>query len=448
MKKILLAAAFAAGFFGASAQTADETMYLIKGDQVVGKYNVDDVDYVSFTLPEGVNDKNLSLKVENVGKNTVTYTVSTMTSNVAYAHNIFTADYLDVMALSYEGDLFDNLDEEIKVMLMQEMMMYDAFFGIGTDSYTQTDYQQISTASSDRFSVLSGTDYYLCSWEIDPVTYEPKETFVYTTFSTLPGQTSSMSFDCQFVEQNDYGLQYLFTGDSNVLYVRTAYGSKDMFDTYEQLFGSEFILTAFGNNWDLAYLQDTGEIGEGISNSIWPAYDPGTYMMIARAYDANGDFKEVRVVTEAGTPEAEGPAITVLSRDKHEGYVSINFEISPSNVEEAYVRLMDENNVDDRLNMGYTLAELACGGDAIDITNDINTTGEYTYTNNEVPEAWQSILIYAKDKDGVSTTQRLSFYPDTETRWANYEPVTAAPAARKAIKRIKNKHNPTIAKLK
>lgn len=446
MKKIILAAAFAAaGIFGASAQNANETMYLIKDDQVVGKYNVEDVDYLSFKLPDGVSDSNITLKVDNVGKNTVTYTVNTISPNTAYAHNIYTADYLDAMALSYEGDLFDNLEEGIRVMLMQEMMTYDAFLGIGSDSYTQTDYQLVSPGSTERFNVLSGNKYYLCGWEIDPVTNEPKEAFVYTTFNTLPGETSAMDFNCQFAEQNEYGIQFAFTGDSNVLYVRTAYGEKDMMEAYVQFYGIDFVLNAFGTNWDLSYLQGTGEIGDDISNSIWPAYDPGDYVMYARAYDANGDYKQVRVEVTAEGEQADGPQITINSKDKGEGYVSVNFEISPSNVEEAYVTMMDENECDDKLNMDFELWEIASGRNSIDITSQINTAGEYTYTNNEVPEAWQCILIYAKDRDGNKTTQRLSFYPDSETRWATYDPVYGAPA-RKAVKRIKNKLNPTISK--
>lgn len=52
-KKILpafLAATIALGGY------AQDKMYLIKGNEVVAKYNVADVDYVSFELPEGVTD--------------------------------------------------------------------------------------------------------------------------------------------------------------------------------------------------------------------------------------------------------------------------------------------------------------------------------------------------------------------------------------------------------
>lgn len=445
MTKHILAAALIA-LTSVATYAADDTMYLIKGENVVAKYNVDDVDYISFSLPEGVTDSSISLKVDNVGKNTVTYTVNTQTPGTCYAHNIISVPYLDAMALSYEGDFFENLEPEMQVYLMQDILMYDAFLGMGSDQYTQTDYALIGDSYGTRFSVIPGTKYYLCGWEIDMVTYEPKETFVYTTFETLPGESVDMGFNCVLDEINDYGVQFNFTGSSDVLYVRTAYGEKDMIDIYCQYYGVDFLLTAFGSNWDLSYLQGTGEIGEDISNSIWPAYDPGEYVMIARAYNANGDYQDVRVDVTLEGAVAEGPSITIFSKEKREGFVSVNFEISPSNVEEAYVRLMGENNADDRLNMGYTLFELAMGGDAIDITNDINTMGEYTYTNNEVEDQWNSLLIYAKDKDGNKTVQRLDFYPDTDSRWSIDDPVYGAPA-RKALKRIRNKQNPTIAKL-
>jgi len=54
MYKKIFVAAFAAVL--AAGAYAQETMYLIKGNQVVAKYNTGDVDYVSFELPEGVTD--------------------------------------------------------------------------------------------------------------------------------------------------------------------------------------------------------------------------------------------------------------------------------------------------------------------------------------------------------------------------------------------------------
>lgn len=85
--------------------------------------------------------------------------------------------------------------------------------------------------------------------------------------------------------------------------------------------------------------------------------------------------------------------------------------------------MAEENFVDDRVNMGYTLSEVAMGGDATDITNAINTTGEYTFESNEVGEAWMSILIYAKDKDGGKTVQRINFNSHPDSEWSIPVPV-------------------------
>lgn len=53
MKKFIIAAACALTVL---ALAAEETIYLIKGDQVVAKYTTDQVDYATFKLPEGVTD--------------------------------------------------------------------------------------------------------------------------------------------------------------------------------------------------------------------------------------------------------------------------------------------------------------------------------------------------------------------------------------------------------
>lgn len=52
-KRHLLISLLATAAIGCGAQ---ETMYLIKGNQVVAKYDVDQVDYAAFKLPEGVTD--------------------------------------------------------------------------------------------------------------------------------------------------------------------------------------------------------------------------------------------------------------------------------------------------------------------------------------------------------------------------------------------------------
>lgn len=60
LKNIFLASAVALCAVGAQAQ---ETLYLVKDNNVVAKYRVSDVDYATFHLPEGVTDNTPDLPV-------------------------------------------------------------------------------------------------------------------------------------------------------------------------------------------------------------------------------------------------------------------------------------------------------------------------------------------------------------------------------------------------
>ncbi len=444
-----MAAALALAAIGASAQE-DDTMYLVKGDRVVGKYNVDAVDYITFRLPDDVRDEAMWLTVDNVGKNTVTYTVNAATPTTTYAHNLLSYYDVNYFAMDTFGDMLDNLGEEEQVMCLKQVLASNAFLGTGTQSVTQTDFEQWDQAEYARFSVMPGTKYYLCAWEVDPETQEPLETFIYQTLQTLPSDEVDLGLDIQFKANNAEGMAFTFTGSDKILYVRTCWGMADMMEAYEQAYGRDFLMGTFGQNWTLAFLAGYGDLQPDIENATWPAYDPGEYVMYCDAYDAQGNVQHFKQTYTYETGEvSEGPTITIYSKDKGikdgKGFVKVNFEISPSNVEEAYVRMAEEDWVDDRVNMGYTLADVACGGDATDITNAINTTGEYTFESDEVGDAWMSILIYAKDKEGGKTVQRLNFNTLEGSEWAVPYPVHA-PKAIAPVKKIKSKRNPSIAR--
>ena len=87
------------------------------------------------------------------------------------------------------------------------------------------------------------------------------------------------------------------------------------------------------------------------------------------------------------------------------------------------------------------------GGTSIDITNEINKTGEYTFEEADLEEQWYALLIYGKTKTGGYTTLRVNFYPDTDSDWAVYKPFHA-PAKNKIgkIKTIRRAGVPVIRK--
>lgn len=446
IKNTIIAAAMAVAALSASA--ADEMMYLVKGDRVVAKYDVDAVDYISFNLPDDVIDENLWLSLDNIGKNTVTYTVNTAAGDVAYAHNILSYYDVNYTAMDYFGDMLENLDEESVIACLQTTLSYNAFVGIGTNKFTQNDFEKFDNYSeADRFSVIPGTKYYLCAWEVDPATTEPKSDFVFTEFTTEAPEQVNLNLDVQLSKITDYGMVLDITGNDDILYVRTCWGMKESMEIYEQYYGLDFLMGTFGQNWSLEFLAGTGDMEPGVENATWPVYDAGEYVMYVRAYDMQGNVQDGKYVFEYTSGEdVEVPVVTIISKEKSEGHVKVNFEITPSNVEEAYVRMLSENMVDDRLNMGYTYPELAMGGDAEDITNSINTTGEYTFESNDVIEQWNSILIYAKTKEGGVTTLRLNFYPDADTEWSQFAPFHAPARKMPAVKKIKRAGIPVIRK--
>ncbi|MDE6338800.1 MAG: hypothetical protein K2K97_03305 [Muribaculaceae bacterium] len=446
IKNTIIASLLVLTAFGASASD-NENMYLVKGNRVVGKYAVDAVDYITFNLPDDVLEESLWLTIDKVGKNSVTYTVNTADNNVAYAHNLLSFYDVNYVAMDMFGDMLENLDEESALQCIQYALASNAFVGIGKNTFTQNDFEQFDMSSeAKRFSVTPGTKYYLCAWQVDPTTTEPMDTFVYQELTTESPAEVDLGLDVTFAKYNDYGMVLNFTGSENILYVCTCWGQKSTMEAYAGAYGLDFLMGTFGQRWSMSFLSGVGDMEPGIENATWPVYEPGEYIMYVRAYDFDGNMQEKEFVFNyVSSEDDEVPVITVFSKEKSEGHVKINFEIAPSNVEEAYVRMMSENDVEDRLNMGYTYPELAMGRDSIDITNEINTTGEYTFESNDVQDQWTSILIYAKCKDGGKTTLRINFYPDSDSDWSTYLPFHA-PKKQKAIKvsRIRRAGCPAI----
>ncbi len=430
----IIVSVMAAATLSMSAQTADyNTMYLIKGDRVVGKYGVDEVDYASFKLPQGVIADEIWLNVDNVGKNNVTYTVNTLESTTIYAHGIVPYCEANYIALDSFGMPIDDLSPDERLQVLQSYLPYVGYLGVGTITATMKDYAEDGLGS--RFSVIPGYKYYLCAWEVDPVTQRPLNTFVYTEFKTLDPGESSATLDVSFKRQNEEGLAFNVTGSDDILYVMTAYGIKSVMEAYIGVYGMDYLMGTFGQKMTISSLQGEGDLGNGIEAATWPAYDSGEYVLYVRGYDAQGDMIEAEATAIFEAPENEGPEINILDRSKNaDGTVSVNFEVVPSNVSEAYVRLMTENDVDDYVNDGWELYELASTSQATDIYDDIRANGEYTFRAENLSEEWYSLLIYARDADGARTVQRISFNILPGSEWYDYAPVHVK-SLRKAAKR-------------
>lgn len=415
-----------------------ENLYLVKDNRVVGKYDAKEVEYITFNLPEQVIDSPLWLNVDNVGKNTVTYTISTQTPNTAYAHNIVSYYDANTIALSYYEMSLEDMDQATVNMILKMCLQSGAYLGGGTQTYTQTDFQEDGTSTqyyTSRFSVSPGTRYYLVAWEVDPVTQEPKDFVDTVEFTTLaPGQ-SPYKVEVECLGQVDETLEYDFSGTSeDLLYITTAYGAKNTMTSFVSMYGLDYLFGSFGQSFTLQELLD---------DSRWPAYDAGEYVLYCRGVDANGDIYDAApVFATAKAKDSEGPVINIIDKSKGNNHVMVKFEITPSNVLDAYVYVGGEDEINDKVNDGYTLWEIAASPNAADVSYQINNFGEYTY-DADVPERWNSMLIAAQDKDGNRTICRLNFYPDDDTRWSVVNP---AKAPAKNISFRSKTANPTLKK--
>ncbi len=393
----------------AASGMAQESMYLIKGNQVVAKYGVDEVDYVSFKLPEGVIDKQIILSAEETGKNYFTYTVKTLSPTKQYVHFFIQKSLVDITLLTYYGTTMENTDPEIVNMLLKNQL-YNGYLAQGTKSFTV---QDGDSDGNEKFEVIAGLDYVIIVGEYDATIDDLGEEFSYITVTTQPAGRSAGTVTAKYTGLNERGeAMFDFTASSDITKICTLYGTKPSLDSFINKYGFDFTMFTYAGRFAPEELIP----GDGIG---WLVADDNDYVMYVIGIDAEGnmtDTQKVEMHIVPMVPENAGPQIKIFNKSKDVGKVNINFEITPSNVTEAYVRLMDENDCDDRLNEGYTLPELAAGGDAVDITAKINTEGEYTYINNEVPERWNSLLIMAKNNDGTTIT-RVNFWAATDTEW-------------------------------
>lgn len=419
-----------------STASAQENVYLIKGDKVVAKYSINDVDYVSFHLPDGVSESPVTVAIDQTGKNYITYSINTLSPATSYAHCVVLKSTVDYLLQEYYDCTLETATEENMNAVINACMYSYGYEGKGTDTYTMKD-------GMDGLEVLAGQEYMIFAWQLDEdgnLTGSP----ISATTTTLPAGESAEKLTVTYGGLDEKGNAiFAFDMGSDIQRVHTAYGRKSVMEQFVQAYGYEYLMFTFGEIYNPSEL--TGE------NATWPVYDEDDYVLYALGIDSNGDW--VKAETSAHIVPAateKGPQINILDKTKGNGSVNVSFEITPSNVSEAYVRLMDENTADDRLNMGYTMADLAAGGDAEDITSTINSLGEYRFKADNLESGWYSLFIMGRNEDGTTVT-RINFHSDLEgSQWDLNENIAIKAPARvaKFAKMMKKGNKHALRKMK
>ncbi len=441
MKKFILGALLAS--MAVVSVPAQQKMYLVKDNHLVATYDVDDVDYVTFNLPGDVSTNPLAVEVKNVGKNTVTYNVTTTERGVAYAHNIYSMHLLNNYAMSYFGEMFADLADEEKSELITDCIYNEGcYVASGSQSFTMKDFE--SDGFGYMFSVRAGTDYIAVAV---PLTDDQEdivaEQLCYTNFKTADPAATPLAVEAKLVSAANGIVEFDFSGTStDIKYLMVAVLPSMYLTVYQEYYGLgvDFILDAWGYPYTLEEL---------IEDPTWSISEAGTYTALVRGVDANGDIADANVEFEYvdAAEETDAPAITILSKSKDNGVLNVNFEVSPSNVTEAYYYIDTENNVDDLLNDGWEAWEIATRSAAVDVTDAIHSAGEYTINTPIDSELWNTLLIYAKGSEGGKTVLRVNFHMDADTYWDVQQPIRSQVAKARKLK-VKNAKKPVLKHIK
>lgn len=268
----------------------------------------------------------------------------------------------------------------------------------GTSKFTQKDFDVDDDGY--LFDIKAGQEYLVVAFDLTEQGAVGTH-FVEKTVKTDDPAQSPGSISAELVSSGNAGNVFRVTASDDILYAYTLYGYKSVLEPYISMFGFDYTMFLFGE------ILLPEEFGEAIT---WPVEDPDEYAFYALGIDTNGDWTQYATTVDLSDMKV-GPEISTLSKTALDGGVNISFEISPSNVEEAYVLGMDMNTLDDMLQTTSAVEIVKTG---TDITSEIRSAGEYTFVNNELPAAWYSVLVYGKTADGESV-KRYEFYPRVDS---------------------------------
>lgn len=406
MRKAILATTILAGTATLGLQ-AQDNVYLVKGGKVVAQYPVADIDYLAFKLPDSiaVADSAAPSAVET-GKNYIKYTVKTKDKDGYYGHFFVQAQTLNTMLRYYYDTTVETADQATIKQMLKRLVVAYGYLDQGEQTFT------IKNGDSDGygtdFFIPGGQDFYVATVNVTGVTSEGgtvgnEVNFVKLT-TLAPGKSNeNVSVEYAGIDADGNAAYNIDLGGS----IKTMYallGSKKKVDQYESIYGYDYMMFTSATALTAA---DWATYYNG--KNVWEVSGEDDYVMNVLAIDDNGDW--VRASSEDHIAVAQGdcPKVNVLSKEAADGNVKVCFEITPSNVTSAHVRLMKDNDLSNELNKDKTLDQIAAEGDAEDITSTINYAGEYTFKKEGLERGWYTLLISGTDANGTTVT-KASFH--------------------------------------
>ncbi len=397
-KVFTLALMLGAAVLGMNAQ---EHVYLIKDNKVVAKYPVGSVDYLSFRLPEGVTEGSCIAPVAvETGKNYLKYSVKPDDSSQYYGHGFFQSQLLDALLRKYYQTSIDKVDEATLKQVIKMLLSNYGYLDHGSNVFTIKDGDNDGYGTD--FFVPGGQDFYVATVNITSVDSQGGEmgddVSLIKMTTQKPGE-SKESLTVEYTGLNANGeATYSITPGSGIKTLYTLLAKKNQLDEYTTLYGYDYVMFSLAMP---VTADDWKQYGDQMA---WELDDENDYVMSVLGIDAGGDWVKASDEQHIVANSDKCPKVSILSKEAGNGSVNVKFEITPSNVSAAHVRLMKENDVADELNRDKTLDRIAVEGDAADIKGAINTAGEYTFSREGIERGWYSLLVSATDENGTVVT--------------------------------------------
>lgn len=383
--------------------TAQNNLYVMKGDKVVATYGVEAGDYVTFKRPATApQQQTIGLDAIETGKNYLKYKV-TANAEQYYAHGFWAASYVDQVLQYYYGTKIEDADDATLNAALRLLLQYNSYTDKGTLTYTITNGED--DGDGTNFHIPAGQDFYVVANNLTDVdeqggTSKMGTEFLVAKMTTLTAGESTETVGVEYTGLNeDNEATYSITPSSGIVTLYTLLAKKKELDQNVSIYGFDKVFFSGAEAWTATEWAKWG------AEQAWELDGEDDYIMTVLGIDNNGDWVKTACEQHITTATDNCPKVKLLSKTAGDGSVSVTYEITPSNVTSAHVRLMLENDLEDAINKGETLDQLAVGGDAEDVTSTINYYGEATFTKSNLTRGWYALLISATDENGTTVTE-------------------------------------------
>lgn len=383
---------------------AQETLYLMKGDKTVASYKTDEIDYVTFHRPaEAHPTTTFTITPKGEGKDYLSFRIAAQDENQSYLYSWIPKCQVEYVLQQLNDETIETADD----VTLKSALRY--LVGI---SYVVTKGSQTCTvkngeddAEGTPMFVAPGQDYYIVAVDVDE-DIKLGSSLTYITMKTADPTRSSESLSVAYNGLNSEGnALFQITPSSGIKTFYAVFGKDKALQQWAATMGQTEMLLTLGYYFTPAEWNSYSE-----EDRAWEIDGEDDYSLYVLAVDAKGDTLMAQCTQHIqGENAYDTPKIELLSKEASDGTVKACFEITPSNVTGATVRLMKEDDVSNQLNAGKTLLELATSDEATDITSEINSAGEYTFSQTDLSRGWYTLLVSGTNDKG-STVMQASFH--------------------------------------